>query len=320
MENQSLPRIAVLYGGVGSEREISLISGKAVLKALQGYTEHPVLAMQLDTDHLSGEMRPATDIVLPVLHGEFGEDGTMQRELETAGFEFCGSDARSSALCMDKERTKALLEEKGIPVVPGYGYTGTPELNEKEIISILGECIVAKPVAMGSSIGLCLLTGVDQLSGFLNEKASDPGGWLLEKRIFGREFSVGVLEGKAMGVVEIEVPEGRVYDYEQKYYRQDTRYHCPADLTAEVTRRIQDYAERVFSICGCRDYARIDFLLETETDNWFCLELNTIPGMTPSSLLPKSAGAMGMDFRQLLLRMLAPAITRFKKRLTVQDG
>lgn len=319
MEEQSVPRIAVLYGGIGSEREISLISGKAVLKALEGYAEHPVLGVQLDVDDLPDEMRAATDIVIPVLHGEFGEDGAIQRELDAAGFVFCGSDAQSSALCMDKERTKALLEEDEIPVVPGYGYIGKPEIPEEEIISILGEYIVAKPVAMGSSIGLRLLKGADQLSGFLKEKACDPGGWLLEKRIFGREFSVGVLEGRAMGIVEIEVPEGRVYDYEQKYCREDTRYHCPADLNPEVTRRVQDYAERVFSICGCRDYARIDFLLETVSDDWFCLELNTIPGMTPSSLLPKSAGAVGLDFRQLLLRMMAPAITRFRERLTIQN-
>ena len=313
--NKSLsPRIIVLYGGVGPERDISLISGKAVMQALEDYRDLPVLGVKLDTGHVPDTLDPATDVVLPVLHGKFGEDGVMQRELAEAGFIFCGSDSRSSELCMDKARAKALLEENGVPVVPGLTFGKDFGFSAEEIVTILGESIVAKPVANGSSIGLCLIDGVEPLESLLEEKKDDLSEWLLEQRVFGREFSIGVLDGKAMGIVEIIVPEGRVYDYEQKYYRDDTRYECPAAVSPRITRELQDYAEQAFAICNCQDYARIDFLWDAKSDERYCLELNTIPGMTPSSLLPKSAGAVGLDFRQLLTRMMAPAITRYRER------
>ena len=320
MDKKALPRIVVMYGGVGAEREISLISGKAVLEALKGYRGLPVIPVELKNDHLPKKINPATDIVLPVLHGQFGEDGTMQQELEDAGIIFCGSDARSSALCMDKGRTKALLEEHGIPVVPGLNCSEDFKLPAEEIVSILGSSIVAKPVGMGSSIGLQLLDGAEQIVAFLRKKDDQYGEWLLEQRIFGREFSVGVLHGKAMGVVEIVVPEGRVYDYEQKYYREDTDYQCPANIDLHVADELQHYAEHAFSICGCRDYGRVDFLWDQRTDCRYCLELNTIPGMTPTSLLPKSAGAVGLDFERLLLKMMDPAIARFRERMTTRNG
>ena len=320
MDKKALPRIVIMYGGVGAEREISLISGKAVLDALKGYRGLPVIPVELKTDQLPKKINPATDIVLPVLHGQFGEDGAMQQELEDAGIVFCGSDARSSALCMNKARTKALLEENGVPVVAGLSCDKDLELSAGEIVSMLGPSIVAKPVGMGSSIGLQLLDGAEQIARFIREKDEQFGGWLLEQRIFGREFSVGILHGKAMGVVEIVVPEGRVYDYEQKYYRDDTDYQCPANIDLHVADELQHYAERAFAICGCRDYARVDFLWDQRTDCRSCLELNTIPGMTPTSLLPKSAGAVGLDFEGLLLKMMEPAIARFRERMTARNG
>lgn len=314
----NLPNIVILYGGTGVERNVSLVSGRAVMAGFNFDISHKVTGIRLEKNCLPSELNPASDVVLLALHGEYGEDGEIQRELEAKGFQFSGSDSLSSALCMNKVKTKETLREKGIPVVPGMTFSGKG-LNTQQVIDELGKRIIAKPVSMGSSVGLELLEGRDEIRCFLESEKNLQQVWLLEKRIFGREFSVGVLDSRSMGIVEIILPENRVYDYEQKYHRDDTRYECPAQLSEHDTQLVKQYAERVFSACGCRDYARIDFLYDTGDGQWYCLELNTLPGMTPTSLLPKSAGACGLTFEDLLLRMISPAIGRHNQRRNTRN-
>lgn len=320
-DKSNQPRVVVLYGGVGPERDVSLVSGRAVMQSVQDSFPWEITGLELNVRILPPEICAERDVVLPVLHGEFGEDGQVQQLLENAGVEYCGCDARSSQLCMDKHATKLAWSRVGIPVVESVTIRSSKwgEYTEQQILGVLGNSIVIKPVGMGSSVGLQLIETPTELTSFLDSPQYRQQDWLLERRIKGREFSVGVLSGKAMGIVEIKVPEGRVYDYEQKYHRDDTVYECPACLSKAQTTFVQRLAEEAFVACGCRDCARIDFLYETMTDRWYALELNTLPGMTPTSLLPKSAAAAGFDFRNLLIQMIEPAVKRFLNRPTVRE-
>ncbi len=313
------PRIAVLYGGVGSERSVSLISGKAVLDAMGEGFPYEVVGMEVLHAALPDGLDPRRDVVLLVLHGEFGEDGQVQQLLEAAGVHYAGCNARSSALCMDKAATKQCLQDAGVPVVDGCvlhsGTSYTADVDQW--IAQYGTELIVKPLAMGSSVGLCEISGVEALRNWLAQPECSQHSWVLERRIRGREFSVAVLNGHAMGVVEIAVPEGRIYDFEQKYHRADTQYVCPADLNGAHTHQLRRLAEQAFGACGCRDYARVDFLYETQTDQFYALEMNTLPGMTPSSLMPKSASALGYSFNVLLRQMIAPAVARFREQKPV---
>ncbi len=312
-QNSQLPRIVVLYGGVGPEREVSLVSGQAVLKGLLGKCPYEVKGIELFEKALPSDLQAKRDVVLLVLHGEFGEDGQVQALLEQAGIHYGGCDSSCSILCMDKAVTKRIWSDAGLPIVPGIVLPSAEHTKEvtSEVIEKLGHDLIVKPVDMGSSVDLHLFDHKEGFEAFLERAEVRAQRWLIERRIRGREFSVGILNGFAMGIVEIKVPVGRVYDYEQKYHRNDTVYECPASISEESTAHLKQLAERAFDACGCRDYARIDFLYDPESDQWFCLELNTLPGMTPTSLLPKSGFADGYDFSGLLLKMIEPAVLRF---------
>ena len=314
-DREHLPRVLVLYGGIGTERDVSLVSGAAVLQAIEGAFFLDVRGQELEGNRLPEGIDPEREIVLLALHGEFGEDGQVQHLLESEGIVYAGCDSECSELCMDKHRTKMAWLEAGLPVVEGMCFA-KGELGMSTIepfVETYGCELVFKPVSMGSSVGLTLIGSKQELVAFVDDPATREQSWLLERRIRGREFSVGVINGQAMGVVEICVPEGRVYDYEQKYHRSDTVYECPAKLSDEWTQRIQTLAESAFDACGCRDYARVDFLYDAERDAIYCLEINTLPGMTPQSLLPKSAAAKGYGFVELIEKMLTPAVSRFGK-------
>lgn len=310
------PEIVIVYGGVGSEREVSMVSGRAVLDAIVNDFPYPVRGVELRTHGLPEGIEKTRNLMMLVLHGEFGEDGQIQRLLEADGFHYAGCDSVCSELCMDKNRTKEAWRAHGLPVVKGtcLGAGSLHPSDAPALIERYGRELVLKPVSMGSSVGLHLISGEKDLVSFIEYKQNNAPSWILEKRIRGREFSVGVLGGRAMGVVEIEVPSARVYDFEQKYHRSDTNYHCPADLDDMQTQHLKNLAEQAFNVCGCRDYARVDFLEERETGEFYCLEINTLPGMTPQSLLPKSAGAMGYGFTDLILKMVEPAIARFLEK------
>ena len=300
-----IPIIAVLAGGTSAEREVSLGSGRASAIALA--RSFPTRLFELTADAVPEGLDPARHVVFSTLHGTFGEDGGMQRLLDAAGIQYGGCDAASSALTMDKTRTKQTAAARGVPVVPGIVFEAAAKPTAEAVVAQLGESLVVKPNAEGSSVGLGLVATRAELVAKLASITS--GGWLIERRIFGRECSVGVLRGRAMGIVEIR-PKSGVYDFTSKYTKGMTEYFAPAPFGVELTAKVQRAAETAFAACGCRDYARVDFMIGPEGEIYL-LEINTLPGMKETSLLPMSARCTGLDFTALVRELVSPAIERF---------
>lgn len=296
-------KIAVLCGGISSEREVSLVSGKFVFEALKKNFDAEMFV--LDKNEIPKEISPKTHVVFAAMHGEYGEDGTLQKELEDAGFAYAGSPSLASKVCMNKPASKALLKQAGIKVAREIVFDATEKPNAEFAFTYLNQKAILKPADKGSSVGLKIITSLDEMKEALNEVES--GMWLLEEFYKGREFSVGVILGKAAGIVEIK-PEGGVYDYKRKYTKGATVYEFPAHLTPEEESAIKKAAELAFEACGCRDFARVDFLMKSQSD-FIVLEINTLPGMTPTSLLPKSASCIGYDFDSLCAKMIERAIS-----------
>ena len=296
------PEVIILCGGQSSESEVSLRSGRAVAAAVPG--AHLV---ELSTDALPAWLEPATHLVFPVLHGGWGEDGGVQGELEARGIAFAGCSAAASRLCMDKVATKRAMRAAGVPAIPEVAFAGDAKPTAAELVAALGDEIVLKPSDQGSSVGLFLPSGPAAIAEAL--AAIPPAGrWMAERRLRGREFSIGLLDGQPMGLVEI-VPLAGVYDFRTKYTKGASEYRFPAPLDAPTTAAIAAAAARLFAAAGCRDFARADVMLEPD-GNFYFLEINTMPGMTETSLMPKSASCVGLDFPALVGRMLAPARRR----------
>ncbi len=302
-------RVVLLCGSCSAEREVSLNSAAAVKGALEQLgIEH--IQVRLDSDQAPDWLEAQRDVVLPVLHGGFGENGELQKQLEERGIHFAGCDSTASQLCMLKPKAKEVVSHAGVPTAEGITLEdgSTPEASW--IIDRLGESLVIKPANEGSSVGLYFVQGRKELQAWLEKPRT--GEWLIEKRLRGRELTVGLLDGRPLGVVEI-APKGGVYDYAAKYTSGATEYLYPAKLDPETTARVRGYAISAFLACGCRDFARADFILEQNGEAYF-LELNTLPGMTQTSLLPKSASCVGLDFVELVRAMVTPALKRAENR------
>lgn len=306
----NLPVIAVLAGGVSSEREVSLRSGKAVAVAAAG--SFPTILVQVDRPEIPQGLDPEIHVVHSTLHGTFGEDGAMQRLLDAAGFVYAGCDAAASALTMDKQLTKKTVAAAGVPVAAGRCFSSDAVPSASELVRELGGDIVLKPNSEGSSVGLAFASTPAEIEAALAGLKS--GTWIAERRVRGAELTVGVIGGRAMGVVEI-VPKSGAYDYASKYTRGATEYFCPARIPAGAFAAVRQLAEQAFAACNCRDFARVDFMLSPKDGPVF-LEVNTIPGMTETSLLPKSASWSGCDFNSLVREMTIPAVGRFARRHT----
>lgn len=300
------PIVAVLYGGTSSEREVSLGSGLACAIALA--RSFPTLLIDVKTEALPAQLDPRKHVVFSTLHGTFGEDGAIQKLFDAAGIIYGGCDAASSACTMNKTMTKQAAAAKGVTVARGLVFTAGAAPTVDEVVSNVGSSVVIKPNDQGSSVGLSLVSTREEIAAALGKIRE--GNWLVEQRISGREFSIGVLKGKAMGVVEIR-PKSGVYDYTSKYTKGMTEYLAPAPLTPEQTAMVQRSAEIAFAACGCRDYARVDFIL-AENNQLYLLEINTLPGMKETSLLPMSARCEGLDFTTLVREMITPALQRFQ--------
>lgn len=300
------PIIAVLAGGTSPEREVSLGSAKAIALAM-AYS-HPARLFTVDRDALPEGLDPTRHVVCSALHGVFGEDGGMQRLLDAAGFSYTGCDARSSDLCFDKWRTRQSVSAMGVPVAPGRNFPASQKPTAAALVAELGEQVVLKPNRQGSSVGLQIVSSKVGLEIALGGIRA--GDWVAERRILGRELTVGLLRGRAMGIVEV-VPKSGVYDYSSKYTKGLTEYIAPAKLSDEMATRVRTAAETAFAACGCRDYARIDFMVSSEGE-LYLLEINTLPGMKDTSLLPMSARCVGLDFVALCRELVAPAVERFQ--------
>jgi len=300
------PVIAVLAGGTSPEREVSLGSGKAVALAMA--CTHPTQFFAVDADALPAGLDPRRHIVCSTLHGVFGEDGGMQRLLEGAGIAFAGCDAKGSDLTFDKWRTRQAVSAMGVPVAPGRFFTAAAKPTAAALAAEFGEQVVLKPNRQGSSVGLQIVTskvGLEIALGGIRQ-----GEWVAEKRILGRELTVGLLRGRAMGVVEI-APKSGIFDYSSKYTKGLTEYFAPARIAEELAAAARAHAETAFAACGCRDYARIDYMLSNEGE-LYLLEINTLPGMKETSLLPMSARCVGLDFVALCRELVVPAVERFQ--------
>ncbi len=303
-------KVAVFSGGISPERDISIVSGKCVAEALS--KNFDVDLFVLEKNSIPKGLSPKTHIVFPAMHGDYGEDGSLQAELERDGFDFAGCGSLSSRVCMTKPAAKSLMRKFGVPVPNGLEFPSDNPPPPEALAKLFPNGAVLKPSDKGSSVGLVLVNSPDEFFG--NFRGKTTGEYLAEEMCKGREFSVGVLYGKACGVVEI-IPEGGVYDYDRKYTKGSTNYEFPAKISEECSAKMKKAAELAFSACSCRDFARVDFILINETStNFVALEINTLPGMTPTSLMPKSASCVGLNFEELCSKMLEGAISRHSSK------
>lgn len=299
--------IAVFLGGVSAEREVSLGSGKAAAESLRRSFPQ-VDVFEVTRCAVPAGVEEESHVVFSTLHGAFGEDGGMQTLLEMRGVEFAGCDAAASSLCFNKQRTKERVRRAGVLVSPGILAGREDAPFAAAILDDLGSQVVVKPNCQGSSVGLRFVSDAAALSAALAVAGDD--GCIVEQRVTGREVTVGVLDGDAMGVVEIRPRSGR-FDFASKYTKGLTEYLAPAPLDRAVARLVRHQAADAFRICGCRDFARLDFIV-SEKGEPVLLEINTLPGLRETSLLPMSARCVGMEFDELVRRMVAPALARHR--------
>ena len=294
-------QVTVLLGGRGAEREVSLRSGAAVARALRGLG-HAV--SEVDPAGESWELPTKTEVVFLALHGEYGEDGQVQSRLETLGVPYTGTNAVGSALAFDKVRSKELFQQHQITSPRGVlidSPTSAPP-------GTIPAPWILKPAAQGSSVGL---NRVEEEAGWnvaLADSLRYGRAVLCEEFIQGRELTVGVLDGAVLPVVEVR-PKAGGYNYENKYTPGATDYFCPADLPDEVAEHVQALGLRAFEAVGARDFGRVDVMLNAEFKP-YVLEVNTLPGMTETSLLPKAAEVAGINFNALCQCMLELALRR----------
>ena len=295
-------RVAVLMGGVSAEREISLMTGEAVMTALQ---RRGVDAVSIDPqDGLAELLGGDFDRAWIALHGRVGEDGCIQGLLEVLKLPYTGSGVLGSALCMDKLRSKQLFSVCGL-ATPDFRLMTSAE-DAYRIVEELGLPLIVKPAGEGSSVGMSRVNESDELVPAWLEAARFDACVLVEKWIEGGEYSVPILQGEALPIIRIETP--RVfYDYEAKYFSDDTRYFCPAGLDQETETSCRAEALRAFEATAASGWGRVDFLMGADGIPRF-LEVNTVPGMTSHSLVPMGARQAGIDFDELVWRVLETSL------------
>ncbi len=335
--------MAVLLGGTSAERDVSLVTGIAVARALRtmghhvraidcAYGDREIDIQNVDVEHIISQtpsemkqqqgqlnrnilatvqflLNQSFDLVFIALHGGYGENGQLQALLELVQIPFVGSGSLASALGMNKHLSKLLFRSQNVPTAPWVLVRQGQGLPFEEI-QALGFPLVVKPNDQGSTVGLSIVHGREELSGALARAFRYGPDVLVEKYIPGQEITAAILDGKALPLIEI-VPHSGLYDYEAKYQKGKTDYRVPAPLSREITQNIQQAAERAFAALGCADYARVDFRLQ-ENGQFFCLEVNTLPGMTPTSLVPKAAAVVGLSFNQLIETLVQTAFRRYR--------
>jgi D-alanine-D-alanine ligase len=302
-------KVAVLLGGDSSEREISLLSGNAVLAALKrrgvdAYAFDPsVVPVQSLVD---GKF----DRAWIALHGPGGEDGLMQGALEWLGIPYTGSGVLASALTMDKLKTKRVVLGGGY-AAPEYAVLSSPADLPGALASI-GLPLMVKPASQGSSVGITKVKAPGEFQrAYAEARAVDPIVFA-EAFISGDEFTVGVLQNQALPSIRIQ-PATEFYDYQAKYFRNDTQYHCPSGVSAAAEAELQAAALAAFQVTDCFGWGRVDFMRDATTDKFYFIEINTVPGMTDHSLVPMAARQAGMDFEELVWRVLETSFARTRK-------
>ena len=310
-----LGKVAVLMGGPSAEREISLISGKAVLGALRskGVDAHAFDPAERELFDLKREGFARAFIAL---HGRFGEDGTVQGALEVMRVPYTGSGVMASALAMDKWRTKLVWDASGVPT-PRFAMVRETSAWDK-VVDLLGLPLIIKPAREGSTIGLTKVGAPSELAPAWRLASKFDDLVIAEEFVAGRELTASILGETALPLVRIEAPEGN-YDYQNKYFTDDVKYHCPAGVRPEIEDEIRQVALKSFRVLGCRGWGRADVMLRPDGSYSF-LEMNTSPGMTGHSLVPIAARAAGLDYPDLCVKILAQATLETAAALETGTG
>ncbi len=339
-------KIAVVCGGLSNERDVSITSGTCVARALRerghkvvlvdlyyGYSgsyDDPAELFEREQEDVAYSVKEQTpdiekmlaqgdgsrigknvleicrvaDVCFLALHGEDGENGKLQATMDMHGIKYTGSDYLGSAIAMNKEITKIMLRSAGIPVPEGI------VLARGEYAEVGFPCVV-KPCSGGSSVGTSMVSDKSEYAAALELAFKYEDHVLVERFIKGRELTVGVMGGRAMPVIEI-IPKAGWYDYKNKYQAGMTEEICPAPISAEDTERVQRLAERVHAALMIDVYSRADFLMDNDTGELFCLEANTLPGMTPTSLIPQMGREQGLDFGEICEKIIALSMEKYK--------
>ena len=290
-------KVGVLLGGHSEERDVSLQTGKAVIRACEslGYTTIPI--------EIESSLKPfittlkKVDIVFIALHGGSGENGHIQQELENINIPYTGSNPMSSSLCMDKNLSKQLAKSIGVQTADWMNI-----ISKNEIRDFIDLPYVVKPNDQGSTVGLSIVHNKSEMDDALDLAFQYGENIMIETYIEGRELTVAIIDGKPMPIVEIK-PSHEIYDYECKYTEGLSTYECPADLPAELTLKIQKDSIRLFNAFRCKGYGRVDYLLD-DSGHYFFLEMNTLPGMTNTSLVPKAVASNGGSFENLIQQII----------------
>ena len=328
------PKVALLVGGTSPERAVSKMSGKGVLGALRAL-QYPTkiidpayglnqprdeekffleedfaeLSNRNCIDAINSNLLDDGDVVISALHGKWAEDGTIQSLLELRGLKYTGSKVLASALAMDKEMSKVIFRQAGVQTADWFT-VGSVNFESKKIIDKIDNemgfpCII-KPNDQGSTVGLKLVKDESEVEEAIKVALQFSNKALIEKYIHGRELTVAILINKALPVLEI-VPKSGLYDYHSKYTSGMSEYIVPAKIPDETAKKAQKLALTAFQSLSCEGYARVDFRLSNQNE-LYCLEVNTLPGMTPLSLVPKAAKAVGISFEELIKRIIEQAL------------
>ena len=289
-------KVAVIMGGSSAEKDVSIKTGEAVVRACiaNGFEVFPIVFDDNYKD--SFQLLKGVDIVFNGLHGTFGEDGAIQKWFEKNNILFTGSDSFSSQICMDKVKSKKIVKENNIRTPDWIEVKDGVHANQT-----LYPCIV-KPNAQGSTFGLSYVKEVGSMEKAINLSLSFDSNVLIEKYIEGREITVGILGNEVLPIVEI-LPKHKLYDYECKYTPGMTSYKCPTELDNSLKEKINIDTIKIFELLGCRGYGRVDYIIDNNNNHYF-LELNTLPGMTSTSLLPIAAESSGISFDNLIKKII----------------
>ena len=288
-------KIGILVGGISSEKEVSIASGKSIEFACLALGHKvQMLDPKDDIENIKSSIME-TDLVFNGLHGGDGENGKISKFLESLDVPFTGSDSVSSAICMNKSKTKEIVSKNSI-LTPDWLLV--KHNDQLDSVGNLGFPLVVKPNDQGSTIGLSIVDSKSQLLGAYSLARNFADSIIFERYIKGRELTCSIIGDKAYPVLEI-IPKKDIYDYECKYTKGMSEYICPADLSESISLSIQDISLKAHTALGCRHYSRVDFLLDENDNIWF-LEINTLPGMTETSLLPKSLKSAGLSFNEVI--------------------
>jgi D-alanine-D-alanine ligase len=305
-------KVGVLFGGRSAEREVSIMSGTGVAKALQskGVDAHLFDTGERSLAELAAEK---FDRVFIALHGRYGEDGSLQGALELLGIPYTGSGVMASSVGMDKITTKIVWLAAGVPT-PRYAVLNAGS-DLDAVAADLGLPLIVKPPHEGSTIGITKVNAADELKAAYDTAAALDDSVLAEEFVTGREFTVAILgsgaAARALPVVEIVAPEGN-YDYQNKYFTDDTKYFCPAALPEALSEEMRRIALQAYLALGCEGWGRVDVLLRERDQKPFLLEVNTSPGMTSHSLVPMAARAEGISYEDLCVEILRTARLKMK--------